>query len=83
MSKPPSCFGHEDEDDSDAGDPTGEGSAESGSRQVALLQDRVPHDLKGDTFFERLIGAALDRMPIAVYPEVRRRMEAADEEQPA
>lgn len=69
----------EDEDDSDDGDATGEGTAESGSRQVALLHDRVPRDLKGDTFFERLIGAALDRMPIAVYPEVRRRMEAAIE----
>lgn len=30
-----------------------------------------------DTFFARLIGAALDRMPVAVYPEVRRRLQTA------
>ena len=44
---------------------------------VSLQQDRVPHDLSADHFFEVLIGCALDRMPVAIYPEVRIRFAEA------
>lgn len=47
------------------------------STSVSLQQDRVPHDLSADHFFEVLIGCSLDRMPVAIYPEVRRRFQAA------
>lgn len=39
---------------------------------VSLLSGDVPVDLGPDRFFETLIWAALERMPVAVYPEVRR-----------
>lgn len=38
---------------------------------VRLAQSKVPHDLGPNAFFETLIGAALERMPVAIYPEVR------------
>ncbi|MGC9962596.1 MAG: hypothetical protein ABSE47_11940 [Acidimicrobiales bacterium] len=41
---------------------------------VRLLSEKVPSDLSPSTFFERLIAAALDRMPVAVYPSVRARI---------
>ncbi len=41
------------------------------------MPGRVPRDLTADVFFERLIKAALDRMPVAVYPEVRKHMRSA------
>ena len=49
---------------------------------VRLLQSKVPADLGPDTFFRTLIDAALERMPVAVYREVRRRRDSALE-QPA
>lgn len=44
---------------------------------VSLLSDDVPADLGADRFFEVLIRAALERMPVAVYPEVRHRLMTA------
>jgi hypothetical protein len=55
-------------DDSDKSKPGPETTA-----SIGLLEERVSPDLRADAFFARLIGAALDRMPVAVYPEVRRR----------
>lgn len=43
------------------------------SGSVSVIRDRVPPDLDADHFFSVLISSALDRMPIAVYPEVRHR----------
>jgi len=45
--------------------------------RVRLDQGPVPPDLRAERFFERLIGAALARMPVDVYPEVRSRRRAA------
>ena len=45
--------------------------------RVTLLQQLVPPDLGPDSFFARLIGVALERMPIAVYPAVRASRSAA------
>lgn len=45
---------------------------------VTIVPTEIPHELSPDAFFERLIRAALDRMPVAVYPEVRRRMALAN-----
>jgi hypothetical protein len=45
--------------------------------QVTLRPDLVPESLGANKFFERLISAALTRMPVSVYPEVRRRRAAA------
>lgn len=47
-----------------------------GVAEVALRPDAVPIDLSAGRFFETLIGAALSRMPVAVYPEVRQRRQA-------
>lgn len=44
---------------------------------VTLRQDLVPDDLGADRFFEVLVKNALDRMPVAVYPEVRSRLHEA------
>lgn len=60
-------------DDHDAGPPL----HVSPPRPVRLVQDVVPSDLTADAFFERLITAALDRMPIRSYEEVRRRRAVA------
>jgi hypothetical protein len=43
------------------------------SADVALHPELIPHDLSAGRFFQTLVGAALDRMPVAVYPEVRQR----------
>ena len=48
-----------------------------GSADVTLLTDDVPDDLSAERFFQTLIGEALDRMPIAIYPDVRRRRREA------
>jgi hypothetical protein len=71
---PPSADEEDDEalDEEDEGD----GDAVAGTA-VQLLSDRIPLDLSPSPFFERLITTALDRMPVAVYPEVRARMAAA------
>jgi hypothetical protein len=67
-----------DADEDIASEDTGEeGTTRIPAKPVELLQDWVPADLTPDAFFERLIRAALDRMPIAVYPEVRRRLDEA------
>jgi len=67
-----------EEDEADSGD-ADEGQAGEGGAadQVALLREKVPADLAPDAFFEQLIHVALDRMPVAVYPEVRRRLDEA------
>ncbi|MPZ54405.1 MAG: hypothetical protein GEU79_17045 [Acidimicrobiia bacterium] len=44
---------------------------------VSLIDQLVPDDLAPGHFFESLIRTALDRMPVAVYPEVRVRLEEA------
>ncbi len=44
---------------------------------VHLEQTKVPVDLWPETFFRKLIGAALERMPVSVYAEVRERILAA------
>jgi hypothetical protein len=41
---------------------------------VSLLQDQVPDDLSGPTFFNKLIRSALARTPVAMYPLVRDRL---------
>lgn len=44
---------------------------------VRVLTERVPDDLGPDELFRTLVGRALERMPVAVYPTVRaRRAEA-------
>lgn len=40
---------------------------------VSLCLEPVPADLSAGRFFETLISMALERMPVTVYPEVRRR----------
>jgi hypothetical protein len=45
--------------------------------EVALHLEPVPSDLSAEHFFEMLICSALDRMPVAVYPDVRQRRQAA------
>lgn len=52
-------------------------STDHATQTVTLIKDLVPNDLAPATFFETLIRSALDRMPIAVYPEVRERLEEA------
>ena len=58
-------------------------SRSEGESAVRLLQSKVPADLGPDVFFRTLIDAALERMPVAVYPEVRRRRDSALERPPA
>lgn len=41
------------------------------SRRIRVLGDVVPVDLQPNAFFATLVGAALERMPVAVYPQVR------------
>jgi hypothetical protein len=48
------------------------------SSTVRLLSGLVPPDLSPAAFFGRLITAALDRMPVAVYPDVRARRAASE-----
>ena len=50
---------------------------EVGSRGHRPTQDDVPDDLSAERFFQTLIGEALDRMPMAIYPEVRHRQRDA------
>jgi hypothetical protein len=66
-----------DESDDDAVDGLEEPVSveESTASSVRLLSANVPDDLASDTFFRTLISGALERMPVAVYPEVRRRLE--------
>lgn len=64
------------EDDHDEDDETPE-PASGTVAEVRLLAERIPEDLSPSTFFERLIDTALDRMPVAMYPEVRARLAAA------
>ena len=47
------------------------------SVDVALHPELSPVDLLAGPFFQTLVGAALDRMPVAVYPEVRQRRASA------
>ena len=44
---------------------------------VSLIASSVPSDLGPSKFFEKLIGAALERMPVTIYPEVRERIARA------
>lgn len=53
----------------------GQGAVPADVPAVTLLDDKVPDDLRPDTFFQGLIGAALERMPVTDYPEVRARIE--------
>jgi hypothetical protein len=71
----------EDEETTDQGEDV-VGSQADGESGVRLLQAKVPADLGPDSFFRTLIDAALGRMPVAVYPEVRRRRDSVLE-QPA
>lgn len=41
--------------------------------EIDLPRADVPEDLSAERFFQILIGAALDRMPVAIYAEVRHR----------
>jgi hypothetical protein len=54
-----------------------EASETDGVAEIALHLESAPVDLSAEHFFETLIGAALDRMPVAVYPELRRRRQLA------
>lgn len=69
----------EGEEEHDAGevDVGGAQDEPAGDAVVTLLADKVPNDLTPNTFFETLIHAALGRMPVAVYPEVRNRIKRA------
>lgn len=60
----------DDEIETDDEDEPSDGPVSRASR-VTLLEGLVPPDLSPDSFFARLIGVALERMPIAVYPDVR------------
>jgi hypothetical protein len=66
-----------DDDGEDTGTESPPTDAKDTVSRVRLLSDDVPADLAPGSFFEILIGAALDRMPVAVYSEVRRRVELA------
>jgi hypothetical protein len=44
---------------------------------IGLPMTDIPEDLSAERFFQTLIGEALDRMPVAVYPEVRHRQRGA------
>lgn len=48
-------------------------------RTVSVRQEMVPDDLSAGRFFKKLIAGALDRMPIGVYSEVRKRRSSAAE----
>jgi hypothetical protein len=64
----------EAQDDDEDNDDTESSPAEAQSTaavDVDLIFDRVPDDLSAPQFFGRLIGKALDQMPVAVYPDVR------------
>lgn len=61
----------EDEADADGIDEPEPGTDDVA--EVVLHPESVPHSLSAEHFFETLLGEALERMPIAVYPEVRRR----------
>lgn len=64
--------------DDEAAETSDETEAATGEAKVVVDRKLVPSDLGADHFFEVLIGAALDRMPVSVYPTVRaRRSEAA------
>lgn len=55
-----------------------EGSDLAGaSGTVSVRRDLVPSDLAPDHFFDVLISRAVERMPVAVYPGVRRRRASA------
>ena len=69
----------EEDDDVEEGEEEVAAAGEPPST-VRLLTDRIPEDLSPSTFFERLAATALDRMPVAVYPEVRARIAAARRE---
>jgi hypothetical protein len=45
--------------------------------EIDLPRTDVPEDLSAERFFQILIGEALDRMPVAIYPEVRHRQRDA------
>lgn len=68
--EPRSDQDRDDEIASDDEEESSDGPVGQDSR-VTLLQGLVPRDLSPDSFFARLIGVALERMPIAVYPDVR------------
>lgn len=53
------------------------GTQPGSSSDVALIPDVVPGDLGPNAFFRTLISAALERMPVAVYPGVRSRLREA------
>jgi hypothetical protein len=57
--------------------------APGAAERVRLDAALVPEDLRAERFFERLIGAALARMPVDVYAEVRGRRRAAQGPAPA
>lgn len=63
----------DENDEEDADDP----EENIDAADVALLRDDVPDDLSAERFFQTLVGEALDRMPIAVYPVVRQRRKDA------
>lgn len=53
------------------------------SADVALHPELTPHELSAGRFFQTLVCAALDRMPVAVYPDVRKRRAAVLTDPPA
>lgn len=46
-------------------------------RPIRLRTDLMPDDLAPDAFFHRLVGAALARTPVHMYPEVRAQIKVA------
>jgi hypothetical protein len=66
--------GEEDETEDDLEEPAQPAEPPA---TVRLLVERIPDDLAPSTFFERLAATALDRMPVAMYPEVRARVARA------
>lgn len=72
----PEIEGHEESGDvQDSGEDPAHALADT--PVVTLAEDKVPPDLSTARFFETLIQAALARMPVAMYPEVRHRIRDA------
>jgi hypothetical protein len=74
--EPTAMLNLREDDDLDA-DVDEDGAQTDGIAEVDLHLESVPSDLSAEHFFQTLIGAALDRMPVAVYPEVRHRRQSA------
>lgn len=67
----------ESDDVGDVSTPPEVGSPSVPAGSVSVRLDRVPDDLAPGQFFESLVGGALNRMPVTIYPTVRERRASA------